>query len=198
MPTLSPDHASAAAFAAVGFPAVGTTSLGVAAAAGLVGGIGAARDETIALAVGLCGRSWMVSADIEGGFSDDPAEVAELCAHLCDAGIVGVNLEDGRDDGTLRDERDHATIVGAVKAAAPSLFVNARTDTAWLGAGDLDETARRVVVYADAGADGVFAPGLTDARDLERVVATAPSRSTHCSRRARQPSGSSANSVWPA
>lgn len=166
------DHASAAAFAATGFPAVGTTSLGVAAAAGLLDGVGATRDETLALAVGLCGRSWMVSADIEGGFSDDPEEVAELCARLWDAGVVGVNIEDGRADGSLRDTDDHAAIVTGVKAAAPSLFINARTDTAWLGAGDLEETVRRVVAYADAGAAGVFVPGLTDPSDLERVVKT--------------------------
>lgn len=168
------DHASAAAFAAAGFPAVGTTSLGVAAAAGLVDGIGSTREQTIALAVGLCRRPWMVSADIEGGYSDDPAAVAELCVQLAEAGVVGVNLEDGRADGSLRRTSHHAAIVGAVAAAAPALFINARTDTAWLNAGELEATLRRTAAYANAGADGVFVPGLDDRRDLEHVVSAIP------------------------
>ncbi len=59
----------------------------------------------------------------------------------------------------------------AVKEAVPELFVNARTDTAWLKAGGLDEAVRRVRLYEEAGADGVFVPGLNDAASLEQVVA---------------------------
>lgn len=165
------DHASASAFAAAGFRAVGTTSLGVAATAGLLDGVGGAREETLALAVGLCGRPWMVSTDVEGGFSEDPAEVAELCMRLSEAGVVGVNLEDGRGDGSLRDAGHHAAIVAAVNRSVPELFVNARTDTAWLNVGDMQETLSRVAAYAEAGAAGVFVPGLTDPHDLELVVA---------------------------
>ncbi len=86
------DAASAAAFAAAGFPAVGTTSLGVAAAAGLLDGSGAAREKTVALALELCGHGWFVSADIEGGFSDQPAAVASLCVELAEGGVAGVNI----------------------------------------------------------------------------------------------------------
>ena len=168
------DHASAAIFAKAGYPAIGTTSLGVAAAAGDVDGIGATRDRTVALAVGLCGRGYLVSVDIENGYSDDPAAVADLCAGLWEAGVAGVNLEDGRSGRSLRSTSRHTAIIRAVSAATPALFVNARTDTAWLRAGELDGTLRRVAAYADAGADGVFVPGVNSARDMERVVATAP------------------------
>jgi 2-methylisocitrate lyase-like PEP mutase family enzyme len=168
------DHASAAAFARAGFPAIGTTSLGVASAAGLVDGTGASREQMIALALGLCGHPWMVSADIEGGYSDDPAAVAELCVQLEEAGVAGVNLEDGRADGSLRRASHHADIVRAVAAAAPGLFVNARIDTAWLRAGDLEATLRRAAAYVDAGADGLFVPGLADPREIERAVAASP------------------------
>jgi 2-methylisocitrate lyase-like PEP mutase family enzyme len=168
------DHASAALFADGGFAAIGTTSLGVSAAAGLIDGAGAAAEETIGLAIDLGGRGFMVSADIEGGFSDDPVAVAELCARLWDAGVAGVNLEDGRADGSLRDASTHAAILAAVKSAAPALFVNARTDTYWLGAGGMTETVDRLKAYVDAGADGVFVPGMTDQQELERAVATTP------------------------
>ncbi|MFF3642261.1 isocitrate lyase/phosphoenolpyruvate mutase family protein [Streptomyces sp. NPDC002564] len=158
------DHASAAAFAAAGFRALGTTSLGVAAAAGLPDGTGAARAETVRLALGLARLDALVSVDIEGGFSDRPEEVADLVAELAEAGVVGVNIEDGRADGTLRDVTHQCEILRAVcDAVSGRLFVNARTDTYWLrGAGEAGRTAARLEAYRRAGADGLFVPGLRD------------------------------------
>lgn len=69
------DHASAMALAAQGFGAVGTTSLGVAAAAGLRDGASATRDETLRLALTLGTEAFFLSVDAEGGFSEDPGEV---------------------------------------------------------------------------------------------------------------------------
>ncbi|GLW53621.1 isocitrate lyase/PEP mutase family protein [Kitasatospora phosalacinea] len=164
------DHASAAALAAAGFPAVGTTSLGVAAAAGLPDGAGRTRAETLRLARRIGGGPFLLSVDLEGGFSDDPAEVADLAAELAEAGAVGVNLEDGRADGRLTPVHLHAAKVAAVKSAVPRLFVNARTDTHWLGGGRGPETAFRLAAYRDAGADGVFVPGLTDPASIAAAV----------------------------
>ncbi|MFE7032937.1 isocitrate lyase/phosphoenolpyruvate mutase family protein, partial [Streptomyces sp. NPDC057621] len=70
------DHASAAALAGQGFAAIGTTSLGVAAAAGLPDGSAATRDATLALALALGPGPIHLSVDAEGGLSDDPAQVA--------------------------------------------------------------------------------------------------------------------------
>jgi 2-methylisocitrate lyase-like PEP mutase family enzyme len=117
-----------------------------------------------------------VTVDVEGGYSDDPAQVADLCAHLDEIGVAGVNLEDGRGHRQLRPPAEHAAVVSAVKAAAPDLFVNARTDTHWLQSGSepdrLRDATRRLVAYRDAGADGVFTPGLTDLAQLEHVATT--------------------------
>ncbi|MFK4064549.1 isocitrate lyase/phosphoenolpyruvate mutase family protein [Streptomyces sp. NPDC029674] len=158
------DHASAAAFAAAGFRAVGTTSLGVAASAGLPDGTGATREETVRLAHGLARLDVPVSVDIEGGFSDRPDEVADLVRQLAEAGIAGVNIEDGRADGTLRDLTHQCEIIHAVRESVHGrVFVNARTDTYWLpGAGQAPETGERLDAYRRAGADGVFVPGLRD------------------------------------
>lgn len=164
------DHASAAALAVAGFPAVGTTSLGVAAAAGLPDGAGRTRAETLRLARRIGGGPFLLSVDIEGGFSDDPAEVADLAAELAEAGAVGVNLEDGSANGGLTPPRLHAAKITTVKSAVPSLFVNARTDTHWLGGGRDAETASRLAAYQDAGADGVFVPGLTDPASIAAAV----------------------------
>jgi 2-methylisocitrate lyase-like PEP mutase family enzyme len=165
----------------------------VAAAAGLPDGAGAARAETLAAARRLGRGGWLLSVDAEGGFSDDPGEVAEFVAELARLGAVGVNLEDGRADGTLTPAEVHAAKIAAVRAAVPGVFVNARTDTYWLqvaGAADParaagsashaspagtvadgpDETLRRVTAYQQAGADGVFVPGLGDPERIAALV----------------------------
>ncbi|MGC4839497.1 isocitrate lyase/PEP mutase family protein [Micromonospora vinacea] len=161
------DHASAAALAARGHPAIGTTSLGVAATAGLPDGAAATAAETLALARRLARLPVLLSVDVEAGFSDDPAEVAGYVAELAGLGVVGINLEDGRADGTLADTEATAATVAAVKAAVPELFVNARTDTWWLGVDDpLPQTLARARAYRVAGADGIFVPGTVDLATL--------------------------------
>ncbi|ANB09308.1 phosphonomutase [Streptomyces ambofaciens] len=164
------DHASALALAGRGFRAVGTTSLGVAAAAGLPDGASATRDETLRLALVLGREPFPLSVDAEDGYSDDPDEVGEFARRLAAAGAVGINLEDA-----LGPVDRHAAKIAAVRSAAPGLFVNARTDTYWLRAGEDDgrarETARRLDAYREAGAHGVFVPGLTDPGRIADLLA---------------------------
>ncbi len=114
-----------------------------------------------------------VTVDIEGGFSDRVADVAELVTELASFGIAGINLEDGRSDGTLAPVDHQVTVIGAVKRAAPQVFLNARTDTFWLGDPDRDETLRRARAFAEAGADGVFVPGIVDDADIRAVLEAA-------------------------
>jgi 2-methylisocitrate lyase-like PEP mutase family enzyme len=186
------DVASAAALAAAGFPAIGTTSLGVAAAHGLPDGRGAGREETLALVRRLGRLPVLLTVDVEGGFGGGPAAVAELAAELAAAGAVGINLEDGRSGDRLPPAESHsgdglapvdgrggdrlvavaeqAELIAAVKERVPGLFVNARTDTHWLGTGDVDEAVTRGRAYIEAGADGVFVPGLAGDEDVRVVV----------------------------
>ncbi|RKS73274.1 2-methylisocitrate lyase-like PEP mutase family enzyme [Actinomadura pelletieri DSM 43383] len=164
------DFASGAALVKAGFPAIGTTSLGVAAAAGKIDAAGGTRDETIALASVLARLPVPVTVDVEGGFSDRIGDVAELVTELASFGIVGINLEDGRADGTLAPLDHQTTLIAAVKRAAPQVFLNARTDTFWLGDPDRDETLRRARAFAEAGADGVFVPGIVDDADIRAVL----------------------------
>ncbi|MDL9978920.1 isocitrate lyase/PEP mutase family protein [Microbacterium sp. ASV49] len=163
------DAASAAAFASAGFAAIGTTSLGVAASQGLPDGEGLLLDETLALARRLATLPVPVTVDIEYGFG---ADLEELGAELSAMGIAGVNLEDGRGNG-LADPAEQAELIRRLKADAPELFVNARVDTYWVGTAH-DETLGRAQAYVDAGADGVFVPGLTDPTEIERIVAAVP------------------------
>jgi len=180
------DHGSAATLAAQGFTAIGTTSLGVAAAAGLPDGCAATRDATLALALALGNGPFLLSVDAEGGFSDDPDDVAGTARELAAVGAAGINLEDGRADGSLAPAELHAAKIAAVKAEVPGLFVNARTDTHWNarahtgsstpgdtrrpGGGDGRETIRRLDLYQQAGADAVFVPGLSDPSRIAALV----------------------------
>lgn len=169
IPAASWRHAFAAALATQGFNAIGTTSLGVAAALGLPDGAAATAAATVALARRLGRGTFQFTVDAEGGFSDDPEEVGELARRLHDAGAAGINLEDGRSDGSLASVELHAAKIAAVKASVPALFVNARTDTHWLGRQE-EETAERLAVYEQAGADGVFVPGLSDPDGIAALI----------------------------
>jgi len=162
------DIASARLLVEAGFPAIGTTSLGVSAAHGLVDGTRTTKDATIQLAHDLTAARFdrYMSVDIEDGFSDDPATVAALVSLL---GVDGVNLEDST-HGELVDPHLAGRKIAAVRAASSTVFINARTDVYWLGGADLDATLARLRVYADAGADGVFVPGTADPHVIEAVV----------------------------
>lgn len=160
------DYASAAVLVEQGFRAIGTTSLGVALAAGLPDGKGVARDETAVVARRLRRLPCYLSVDVEQGFSDDPPAVAGFVAGL---GADGVNLEDG-----LRDPDLLCRKIKAVKQSAPGVFVNARTDTYWLGRPSLDQTRRRLEAYLEAGADGLFVPGLRDPAVIGQLARLGP------------------------
>lgn len=165
------DYASAAALFAAGFPAVATTSLGVAAAAGKPDGSGATRRDTLDV-TRLIAPLGLLTVDAERGFSDDPHEVADLAAELLDCGAAGVNLEDGVDDRALVDPDPQAATIAAVKRRVPELFVNARVDTYWTGAcATVADTLERARRYSDAGADGIFVPGVRRPADVEALVA---------------------------
>ncbi len=165
------DVPSALAFAAAGFPAIGTTSFGVASGLGRPDGGRATKDANLALARALAGLSVPVSMDVEDGYSDDPAEVADYTARL---GVAGVNIEDSTAERLIAPDA-HAAKVAAVKERSPDLFVNARVDTYWLGQdATVHATLERALAYVDAGADGVFVPGAADPGVLREITARLP------------------------
>ena len=168
------DHASARALADQGFRAIGTTSLGVAAAAGLPDGTSDTRDETLRLALALGSDPYLLSVDAEDGYSQDPDEVGKFARELAAVGAIGINLEDRLGSVAL-----HAAKIEAVKAAAPGLFVNARTDTYWLGDGE-EDSGPCLDAYQQAGSDGVFVPDSPTRRTSPpcRSAWTSPSTSS--------------------
>ena len=165
------DVASALALVAEGFAAVGTTSLGVAAAAGRPDATRAVRDLTVQLTHRLSALPVPVTADLEDGFDDDPVLVGELVEGLP---VAGVNLEDST-GGRLVSARLLAAKVAAVKQRRPDIFVNARVDTYWLGEdATTRKTVDRALRYVDSGADGVFVPGRLTEEQIHAVTSAVP------------------------
>jgi 2-methylisocitrate lyase-like PEP mutase family enzyme len=154
------DHASAALLAQR-YAAVGTTSLGVAAAYGLPDGVGAIDAQTLDLARRIVHLPCHITVDIEQGS-------VPLAIELAGLGIAGINVEDGGGPVEPLCAR-----IAEIKSAVPSLFVNARTDTYWLGI-DHGSTIDRLLAFVEAGADGVFVPGPVPAAMIETIVAEVP------------------------
>ncbi|MFD3872898.1 isocitrate lyase/phosphoenolpyruvate mutase family protein [Streptomyces sp. NPDC058623] len=168
------DVVSARVVEAAGSRAVATTSAGVAWSLGSPDGDALARERALDLIARVAGAvSVPVTADIEGGFGADPAGVGETVTGVLAAGAVGVNIEDGD-----RAPADHAERLAAARAAAEAfgvpLFINARVDTYLRGLGApetrLDETLARAAAYLDAGASGIFVPGVVDPDTLAELA----------------------------
>ena len=175
------DAISARMVEEIGFPAVATTSAGVAATAGYPDGQRVSRDEMLE-AVARIARAVQVpvTADMEAGYGTTPQEMAEMARELIAAGAVGLNLEDvtGDDENSqvdlpLQVEKIRA-IQEASSAAGVPLVINARTDIYLMPIGPaetrFERTVERLRAYAKVGADCVFAPAVKDAETIEKLV----------------------------
>ncbi|MEU6369579.1 isocitrate lyase/phosphoenolpyruvate mutase family protein [Streptomyces sp. NPDC046931] len=163
------DVVSARLVEQAGAAAVATTSAGLAWELGTADGDRLSRDDALAALARIAGAVAVpVSADIETGYADDAAGVADTVRTVLAAGAVGVNIEDGLYGGgaPLRPVQEQAARIAAAREAADEagvpLFVNARIDTCLRGAGGLGETLERAAAFLAAGADGVFVPGVVD------------------------------------
>lgn len=159
---------------AKGYPAVATASAAISASLGFKDGERIKRDSMIE-AVGRIARSVdvPVTADIEAGYATTPSELEDTIRAVIDAGVVGINLEDGLGDGAeVRSMEDQCARIAAARDCAARqnvhLVINARTDcyyasSAFSGAGEATEEAvRRAAAYTKAGADCFYPLGPGD------------------------------------
>ena len=177
------DAGSAKMLAALGFPALATTSAGFAFSIGRPDAANAiTRDETLQNARAIVEATPLpVSADLENGFGDEPEACAETILRAAEAGLVGGSIEDatGRPGDPIYPlPLALRRIEAAVRAARSLPFpftLTARAENHLNGVDDLDDTIRRLQAYAEAGADVLYAPGLRTPEDIRRVVrAVAP------------------------
>ncbi|HUR86251.1 MAG TPA: isocitrate lyase/phosphoenolpyruvate mutase family protein [Solirubrobacteraceae bacterium] len=171
------DIGSCKLLASLGFEALATTSSGFAATLGRLDG-DVTREETLTHAAAIAAATPLpVTADLENGFADDLAGVAETVRLAIDAGLAGCSIEDftGDEDGPLYClEHAVARIAAAAEAAHSGpvqLVLTARAENHLHGVTDLDDTITRLRAYGEAGADVVYAPGLSRIEDIRRVVA---------------------------
>lgn len=168
------DAGSARLIETVGARAIATTSAGVAWSHGYADGdllpvpllLTTVRDIARVVRVPL-------TVDCEGGYSSDPAAVADTIAAVVDAGAVGINLEDGSSGPDLLCAK-----VERIKSRlGAGVFVNARTDVYLFGLAPpekrVEETLARAARYRAAGADGLFVPGVVDREEVRAIAAGA-------------------------
>jgi 2-methylisocitrate lyase-like PEP mutase family enzyme len=170
------DIGSARLLATSGFEALATTSAGFAWALGKQDQ-SVTRDELVAHVTELAAATELpLNVDSERCYPDDPGGVAETVALLGEAGAAGFSIEDydpvrdGMDEIAVAAERV-AVAADASRRLPEPMVVTARAENHIRGVDDLDDTVARLIAYRDAGADALYAPGLTDLEQIASVVA---------------------------
>jgi len=160
-----------------GFEALATTSAGYAFSKGRPDNT-INRDEMINHAAEIVAATKLpVSADLENGFFDAPKEVSNTIRMAADAGLVGGSIEDSTNDGREAAQYDLGFAKARIRAAADAakaqpfpFTLTARAENFIVGNPDLGDVIVRLQAYQEAGADVLFAPGLTSREDIETVV----------------------------
>lgn len=172
------DAGSARLLASTGFEALATTSVGYANSIGRQDHQ-VTRDEMIAHAATLVAATELpVSSDLENGFGDDPDAVAETIRMAAGAGLAGCSIEDStnRDDDPIYS-LEHA--VERIRAAVEEVrnlpftfMLTARAENYLHGRKDLGDTIRRLQAFQEAGADVLYAPGMTDMKEIATLISS--------------------------
>ena len=173
------DAGSARLLASLGFPAVATTSAGLAFMLGRQDGVAAvSRTDALANAADIVAATDLpVSADLEDGYGPTPEDCATTVRMAVAAGLCGCTIEDTTAD-PASPIHGFDSAVARVRAAIlaarayPTPFVlTARAENFLHGRPDLDDTVRRLTALAEAGADCLYAPALPDLAAIRTVVA---------------------------
>ncbi|MEO8335602.1 MAG: isocitrate lyase/phosphoenolpyruvate mutase family protein [bacterium] len=170
------DAGSARLLAQLGFPALATTSAGLAWSLG-VRDTHVGRDRVLAhLGTMSAAVDVPFNADFEDGFAIEPAGVAISVGLAIHTGIAGLSIEDSSDDPS-NPLFDFALAVERISAArrvidesGTGVMLTARSEGFVAGRPDLAETIRRLTAYAEAGADCLFAPGIRNVADIKAIV----------------------------
>lgn len=168
------DAASAVVLERAGFGAIATTSGGVAWTNGVADGNNISKADLLRTIAQIRGAVRVpLSVDIEGALAPDVDSAHLLVSELASLGVQGVNFEDSWDEA-LVDIEAHAERIAAIGRCAPDTFLNARVDTFFFGSGDLarrvDATVERARAFIEAGAHGIFVPGITDLDVIAELV----------------------------
>ena len=170
------DAGSAKALAATGVPAMATGSYALAGALGYGDSEACPRAQVLNTLTLICqATDRPITHDAERGYGATPEAVGDYVAEIVEAGAVGINLEVGLASGGLRDAATQADRIQAAKQALGVGFLNARTDVFFDEAPraeneKVEEVVARAGLYAEAGADGLFVPGLLALETITELV----------------------------
>ncbi|HEV8021611.1 MAG TPA: isocitrate lyase/phosphoenolpyruvate mutase family protein [Candidatus Lustribacter sp.] len=177
------DGASARIIESLNFPAVATTSAGVAYVAGFPDGQAISRDVMLAHVATIAGAVALpVTADLEGGYGPTVADAVMTVRGAIDAGAVGMNFEDSTSaDAPLLTVAAQCARIAAMRSAANErgvpFVINARTDVYRIRASEEEqfaETIARAKAYLEAGADCIFVPFIAEESLIGRLAAAIP------------------------
>jgi 2-methylisocitrate lyase-like PEP mutase family enzyme len=172
------DGGSARVFEALGFPALATTSSGLAFTLGRLDGTVTLEEIEAHVRLLSSVSGLPVSVDLENGYGPRPEDAAQAIATAASAGAVGGSIEDyDRDEGRLYELAEAVErVAAAVEAAAALDFpftLTARAENHLRGKPDLADTIARLRAYEEAGADVLYAPGLRSVEEVREVCAAA-------------------------
>ena len=165
------DQGAAKILASLGFQALATTSSGFASTLGRLDG-SVTLDEALAHAASIVAATDLpVSADLENCFADDPDGVAHTVRLAVETGLAGCSIED-YSGSRIYDRAEAVDRVAAAAAAARDggLVLTARAENYLHGNPDLADTIARLQSYQEAGADVLYAPGLTRIEDIRALL----------------------------
>jgi len=162
----------------LGYQAIGTSSSAIAALLGYNDGEEMEYSELEYFVKRIKANSNLpLSVDLESGYSRNPIEIANYIIRMADIGVVGINLEDSivEKERTLLNENKFSEILSEVveylQRSNVNLFLNIRTDTFLLGVSNvIEETKKRIHLYENAGANGIFVPCIQKRSDIKEIV----------------------------
>ncbi len=177
------DAGSAKTVANMGAKAIATASWAVAASHGFEDGENIPFDIVLANAQRICAAVEVpVTIDLESGYGNTAVEVGNSVARIMEIGAIGCNIEDSYPkNGTLRPVQEAKERIAAIRERADKIglnfFINARTDIFFQKEGEftqtqaIDETIKRAAAFKEAGASGIFIPGVSDIGAIKELAA---------------------------
>ncbi|RLV59944.1 isocitrate lyase/phosphoenolpyruvate mutase family protein [Parashewanella curva] len=174
------DVFSAQLAAKSGYSAIGTSSAAIAKSRGVEDGENIPFSELVSLAKNIITQTSLpLTVDIEAGYSREPQEIIDNIVALARVGVVGINIEDSvvEEKRLLKDPIEFSELVSRIKQTLSELdlpiFINVRTDTFLIPVEEpLAETLKRIRLYEESGADGMFIPCIVEESDIISVVST--------------------------
>ncbi len=173
------DIQSALIFEKQNYKALGTSSLAIANSLGFEDGEELSFDTLLTIVKQIISKvNIPLTVDIEGGYSRDTNQIIENIISLYEIGVVGINIEDSivkNGNRVILPKNDFVTILKDIKKALMErnidIFINVRTDYFIMQLDNpLEETIKRIKLYEQSGADGIFIPCIVDIEDIKQVV----------------------------